>query len=101
MVLRTNESGRTYGVTFIDHHTKTVIKGSGLGKEYSANTMDKFFDNPYYILKEELENKGLENAPTKEKQDPVIPISSGYDSSEEEWKRKNRKKKGNNSINRQ
>lgn len=33
---RTNPDGRTYGVTFVDNRTKTVFKGSDLGKMYGA-----------------------------------------------------------------
>lgn len=94
LVLRTNEEGRTYGVTFIDHNTKTVINGSDLGDEFSANILNKFFDNPYYILTEELENKGIDT-PTKERETRglFIPIPSDYDP-DEEAKKKRKKKKG-------
>ncbi|WP_261511559.1 relaxase/mobilization nuclease domain-containing protein [Chryseobacterium paludis] len=36
-VIRHNDDGTIYGVTFIDHHSKTVWNGSQLGKEFSAN----------------------------------------------------------------
>ncbi|WP_415326318.1 conjugal transfer protein MobB [Chryseobacterium sp. MMS23-Vi53] len=36
-VVRKNDEGRMYGITFIDHHTKTVWNGSRLGKELSSN----------------------------------------------------------------
>lgn len=39
-VVRRNDSGRIYGITFIDHHSKTVWNGSNLGKEYSANVFN-------------------------------------------------------------
>ena len=39
-------SGRIYGVTFIDHNTKTVLNGSRLGKNYSANVFQELFNNP-------------------------------------------------------
>lgn len=35
-VLRQNEEGLIYGITFIDHQTKAVFNGSDLGKQYSA-----------------------------------------------------------------
>ncbi len=38
-----NESGRLYGVTFIDHCSGCVFKGSELGKELSANALAKQF----------------------------------------------------------
>ncbi|MBL7858174.1 MAG: relaxase/mobilization nuclease domain-containing protein [Cyclobacteriaceae bacterium] len=36
---RINAEGRTYGITFIDNHTKVVFNGSALGKAYSANAI--------------------------------------------------------------
>jgi len=38
-ILRQNEEGRIYGVTFIDQKNKTVFNGSDLGKAYSANQL--------------------------------------------------------------
>lgn len=35
-VLRQNEDGIIYGVTYVDNHTKCVFNGSALGKPYSA-----------------------------------------------------------------
>ena len=37
VVYRTNNDGRIYGVTFIDHEKKVVLNGSRLGKKFSAN----------------------------------------------------------------
>ena len=38
-VLRQNAEGRIYGITFIDHQSKTVLNGSDIGKNYSANSL--------------------------------------------------------------
>ncbi len=46
VVLRYTEEGRIYGVTFIDHNTMTVLNGSRLGKEFSANAINERFSNP-------------------------------------------------------
>lgn len=35
-VLRQNTDGLVYGVTFVDHKTKSLFNGSKIGKEYSA-----------------------------------------------------------------
>jgi len=39
--LRKNEAGFIYGVTYIDHLTKTVFNGSELGKQYSAKALQE------------------------------------------------------------
>ena len=46
VVLRYTEEGRIYGVMFIDHNTMTVLNGSRLGKEFSANAINERFNNP-------------------------------------------------------
>lgn len=43
VLFRQNEAGRIYGVTFIDHETRTVMNGSRLGKEFSANVFNEAF----------------------------------------------------------
>ena len=45
VVFRENDAGRIYGVTFIDHRNREVYNGSRLGKEFSANTFEKFFNS--------------------------------------------------------
>ncbi|GGF14357.1 conjugal transfer protein MobB [Flavobacterium limi] len=44
-VVRRNETGRIYGITFIDHNFKTVWNGSRLGAEFSANIFNKQWSN--------------------------------------------------------
>lgn len=46
LVLRYTDDGRIYGATYIDHYTKTVLNGSRLDKEFSANALDRWFNNP-------------------------------------------------------
>jgi len=45
-VFRFTDEGRLYGATFIDHRTHCVLNGSRMGKEFSANTLDKHFNTP-------------------------------------------------------
>lgn len=40
-VLRQNEQGRIYGITFIDRNNKCVFNGSDLGKSYSAAHLEE------------------------------------------------------------
>ena len=46
VVFRYTDEGRIYGVTFIDHNTLTVLNGSRLGKQFSANALNERFNNP-------------------------------------------------------
>jgi hypothetical protein len=39
LVIRQNEAGIIYGLTYIDHNTKSVFNGSDIGKEYSAKAI--------------------------------------------------------------
>ena len=45
VVFRRNDSGRIYGVTFIDHDSRVVLNGSRLGKEYSANVFNDLYSD--------------------------------------------------------
>ena len=44
VVFRTNDAGRIYGITFIDHENRVVLNGSRLGKEFSANVFHAWFN---------------------------------------------------------
>ena len=46
VVYRINPEGRLYGITFIDHTSRTVLNGSRLGKAFSANVFNELFNNP-------------------------------------------------------
>lgn len=39
MVLRQNDNGLIYGITYVDFRTKSVFNGSDLGKQYSAKAI--------------------------------------------------------------
>lgn len=41
LVVRQNDNGIIYGLTYIDYHTKSIFNGSDLGKEYSANAIQQ------------------------------------------------------------
>ena len=45
-VIRKNESGRIYGITFIDDKAGIALNGSRLGKGYAANVFNTYFSNP-------------------------------------------------------
>ena len=45
VVVRRNDTERIYGITFIDHNSKTIWNGSRLEKNLSANTFNDYWNN--------------------------------------------------------
>jgi hypothetical protein len=77
MVLWRENKEYTYGVTYIDHHTKSVFNGSDLGKNYSAQKILERCDNAN--TKQIPQTKELQQRITYEKEtsiDTKIPIGS-------------------------
>ena len=110
VVFRENEQGRIYGVTFIDHPSKTVLNGSRLGKEFSANVFHEWFVNgnrpqtqPEITQKPENETpfesktELTENNPFTDISETVLgiftPETHGDDYEDELFKRRMRRKK--------
>jgi hypothetical protein len=48
LILRKNDAGRIYGATIVDHQSKSVMNGSRLGKEFSANSFHELLN--YSVL---------------------------------------------------
>ena len=46
LILRYTDEGRIYGATFVDHDSSTAVNGSKLGKEFSANALEQWKNNP-------------------------------------------------------
>ena len=46
VVIRKNDNGRIYGITFIDDEQDAAFNGSRLGKGYAANVFNTYFSNP-------------------------------------------------------
>ncbi|MDR0415540.1 MAG: relaxase/mobilization nuclease domain-containing protein [Prevotellaceae bacterium] len=44
LLFRTNDAGRIYGVTVVDHNAKVIVNGSKLGREFSANAFHALFE---------------------------------------------------------
>lgn len=70
-VVRKNENGRVYGITFIDHRSRTVLNGSRLGKEFSANNFNDYWNNnirPEIEIHDQMQTK--KSQPTNANQPP-------------------------------
>ena len=46
VVIRKNDNGRIYSITFIDDEQGVALNGSRLGKGYAANVFNGYFSNP-------------------------------------------------------
>lgn len=68
VVVRRNDTNRIYGITFIDHNSKSVWNGSRLCKELSANVFNEYWNNN---IKPEIK-------------EPTLPKSKVVSPSEEE-----------------
>jgi hypothetical protein len=73
VLFRENESGRIYGVTFIDHRQKFVFNGSRLGKDFSANAFEQKFN-------EEKHNSEREKSPEFTTPQSILAPDSTLDS---------------------
>lgn len=72
LVLRYTDNGRIYGATYIDHNSRTVLNGSRLGKEFSANALEKWFNNPAEkpIVQTQSNPQGANTAPDNSQRQP-------------------------------
>lgn len=70
-VVRRNEEGRIYGMTFIDHESRTVFNGSQLDKNLSANIF-----NDYWKSDCEVSKNTFITPPKKRDQTPVQEAES-------------------------
>lgn len=55
---RQNESGQVYGITFVDHQSKTVFNGSDLGRAYSAKAITGRFGPVNRLVQTQRNNTG-------------------------------------------
>ena len=59
VLFRRNDEGRIYGATFIDHTTRTVLNGSRLGKDYSANVFNDLYGGNQQQVQEAIQDTRL------------------------------------------
>ncbi|OJV76353.1 MAG: mobilization protein [Bacteroidia bacterium 44-10] len=59
VLFRRNDEGRIYGATFIDHTTRTVLNGSRLGKDYSANVFNDLYGGNQQQVQEPIQDTRL------------------------------------------
>jgi hypothetical protein len=59
VLFRRNDEGRIYGATFIGHTTRTVLNGSRLGKDYSANVFNNLYGGNQQQVQEPIQDTRL------------------------------------------
>lgn len=60
-VVRRNDEGRIYGMTFIDHESRTVWNGSALGKNLSANVFNDWWNKQAVGQRQDAEKETAQN----------------------------------------
>ena len=75
IVVRRNDTGRIYGMTFIDHNSKTVWNGSRLGKELSANVFNDYWNNN---IKPEMKEPALQQPKISTSNDADLPAEEPH-----------------------
>ncbi len=86
VVVRRSREGKIYGMTYIDHQTRSVFNGSDLGKEYAAKRMLERLGlneskSPQKELKQEQQQNKLrikESAHSPETAKEISPIDNFF-----------------------
>lgn len=114
-IVRKNESGRIYGITFIDHGSRIVWNGSQLDRNLSANVFNDWWNNgnkPELKIQNNPVSKAneIDNVPTKDLFEflsnehssnsdlgllSLLPDALGEDYEEEQFASQMKKKKKN------
>ena len=102
VLLRENEEGRLYGITFIDHNNGCVVNGSRLDKELSANAVAEWFDRPHPELFDSIQHSEKGSIPQTQTSDGDsvlggfldLPLEAhGTDWEEEQFRKRMQRKK--------
>lgn len=117
-VVRRNDEGRIYGITFIDHGSRTVWNGSQLDRNLSANVFNDWWNNGNKTELKIQDNpitktNELDNLPTKDLFEflsqehssnfdlsvfSLLPDAQGDDYEEEQFANRMKKKKGRRKL---
>lgn len=105
VVFRENESGRIYGITFIDGRNGVVANGSRLGRGYSAGVFNGYFngsgDNPFLNIGVQCDSRQEQMTVTESRGGDIIagitdelldvPSAQGIDYKEMAFQKKMRR----------
>ncbi|ALU28156.1 conjugal transfer protein MobB [Myroides odoratimimus] len=117
-VVRRNDSGRIYGITFIDHESRSIWNGSQLDRSLSANMFNQWWNNgnkPELKIQDNpvFNTSTLDNSPTKDLFEflsnehssnsdlgllSLLPDAQGEDYEEKQFAKRMKKKKKGRSL---
>ncbi|MBN8789777.1 MAG: relaxase/mobilization nuclease domain-containing protein [Terrimonas sp.] len=76
LVIRRNEQGRIYGMTYIDHEKRTVFNGNDLDKKYAAKRMlERLGMEPQQPTKQQQKEQGKEQQQPQHEQNQAAPTA--------------------------
>lgn len=78
-IVRRNNAGRIYGITFIDHQSKIVCNGSRLGKDYSANTFNNYWKNDIQLEIKEPVQQQVKGSQLIDADVPTVKLDHFFD----------------------
>ncbi len=81
LILRYGNEGRLFGVTFIDHNSRTVLNGSALGKEFSANALSSRFAD---FSTGENRREDLQTVPSAPAKEDALPPSVQHEAEDKQ-----------------
>lgn len=59
--MRRNEEGKLYGITYIDHRSKSIFNGSPLGKQYSAKGIsERCVEDAFFVHQQKSQRIGMD-----------------------------------------
>lgn len=79
VLFRWNDGGRIYGATLIDHTTRTVLNGSRLGKEFSANVFNDLYGGKQEQIEESVKDTRLADS-YKNTEEPSFTYDNSHSS---------------------
>lgn len=77
VVVRRNNEGRVYGITFVDHESRSVWNGSQLGKNLSANMFNEWWKSNSKIDPGNAQSNKLSPSPLIDEKDPFGFLTNG------------------------